>query len=272
MTSESTDQLPPSSEEPYVLWSPGERRAWEANNRWDLWAALLQLGRSQYMVRYKIARPKLHDHLIALVLGNLADRHSAPKRSLLKQAWDIPNFQEAFATGVSARRSRDPELAIVALHRSVELAWLANSSGAIQALVTLAAAYRDIGDARAARRIYEAILLLNPEDSAAMVGMAAVLREGGEYEAGISLCESALALNPDNAYALNTLAAIHMDRGQLVIAESYFLKAANSPAPGFNHLASLRQLQKRYEERSDHEGSSRVAGFIASLDRGQSGV
>ncbi len=196
----------------------------------------------------------------AIARNNLADLDKFIGRAdEMAQVATLSTFDEAFAVGVAARRSRRHALAVAALERALSL-----RPESLHAWNALGAAHRHRGNPDAARSAYEHALGLT-RNPVSLVGLGAVARDVRDFARAIELYSQVLAINAYNAYGLNGLGGVYVDIGQLEDAERCFTEASKLYEGRDEAVQCLTDLRERYRERGDAEGSARIKNWLKTL-------
>jgi len=130
--------------------------------------------------------------------------------------------------------------------------------------VNLGAAFEEVGDVDAARRHYEAALLLQPNWPEALYNYAVLLGRIGETERAAALYRRIVRLRPNHALAHYNLGLIYDEQKNTAAAvREYQAAVRSSPdyAPAHNNLAVDLYTLGRYREAWRHVHAARRLGF-----------
>lgn len=177
----------------------------------------------------------------------------------IQAALAAAGYNELMAVGMSARKRRQYDLAIAALSRAVEL-----RPASVYAWNALGGSYRHSGKLARAQESYRRALALG-ENPASLVGLGAVERDLGHYEEAVRLYDTVLLNNPDDAFALNGIGGVYTDMGKLREAEDCFQRALQLSDGNEQAVDGLESLKGKYAERGDTAGVKRIMQWLARL-------
>jgi tetratricopeptide (TPR) repeat protein len=173
----------------------------------------------------------------------------------------IDDYDEAFATGVAARRQGNVTLAVAALERAVGL------RPTVYALTALGAAYRSDGRLAEAEVAYQRAINVNGH-VAARVGLAAVYADRGRLTDASRIYRQILDVDDRNVYALNGLGALLLKRGRLEQAEGCFVRSAEIGEVRDESMSRLADLGAEYARCGDAAGARRIQAVLDRLRPG----
>lgn len=179
-------------------------------------------------------------------------------KELIHSISNINSYEEAFATGVAAKRRNEIMIAITALKRAIEL------KPTKYALNALASAYRSANNLDIAEKIYKDILLRD-DNLVSQVGLAAVYRDKGMLAEARKIYENVLRQNKENCHALNGLGGVYSDLGMLGDAEMCFEKALEIGGARDESIHNLEKLKEVYLAQNNSDGVTRIDAILAHL-------
>lgn len=188
----------------------------------------------------------------------------------------ITSFKEARDLGVmsSKARPKDYALAIAALQRAYRLdprrkvkPGEAPDPGLFVVPTRLAAVYREIGQTRKARELYEWVLK-RQESRYARVGLAAVLEDEGKSTEALALYEEVLERSPNDSYALKGIARSLSKLGRIDEAiEAYESAATKGDTQKDTAFAvdGLQKIRVRLADQGQEAKARRVGDALRRL-------
>ena len=188
-----------------------------------------------------------------------ADERARRRAEEIQTALAAAGYNELMAVGVSARKRRQYDLAIAAFTRAVEL-----RPASVYAWNALGATYRHSGKLARAQESYRRALALG-ENPVSLVGLGAVERDLRNYDEAVRIYDTVLLDNPDDAFALNGIGGVYADMGKLREAEDCFKRALELADGREQAVDGLEVLKGKYAERGDATGFERVTQWLAHL-------
>lgn len=188
-----------------------------------------------------------------------AEERARRRAEEIQAALAAAGYNELMAVGMSARKRRQYDLAITAFTRAVEL-----RPASVYAWNALGGSCRHSGKLARAQESYRRALALG-ENPVSLVGLGAVERDLGHYEEAVRLYDAVLLDDPDNAFALNGVGGVYTDMGNLQEAEDCFQRASQLADGHEQAVDGLEVLKGKYAERGDAADVERVTRWLAHL-------
>lgn len=188
-----------------------------------------------------------------------AEERARRRAEEIQAALAAADYNELMAVGVSARKRRRYDLAVAALTRAVEM-----RPTSVHAWTALGALYRHSGELERAQESYRRALALG-EDPVLLVALGAVERDLGNHEEAVRIYDKVLLDNPDDTFALNGIGGVYADIGKLREAEDCFKRASELADGCEQAVDGLEVLKGKYAERGDTAGVERVTQWLAHL-------
>lgn len=168
-------------------------------------------------------------------------------RDRLERAVDLDDklWEAWFNLGVIRAREGDDRGAVDAYDHSVKL----NPSHSDSRLGR-AEAYRRLGDTNKAKRDYQQLLEIDPEDREASARLASLLRESKDYEGALDVIREALRQAGANADLYVELALVYLAQGRDELAGLVLHKAADldNKQPAIYNGLALLALEKGQDQ------------------------
>jgi tetratricopeptide (TPR) repeat protein len=131
-----------------------------------------------------------------------------------------------------------------------------NEEQLVQANLTLAMAYDELGNKKRSRQAYARVLELDPHNTLAMNNLAFQLAQDGiMLQHALTLARNAALLEPANGVFLDTLGWVYFRLGNYSVAREMIEKAV---ATGASEAEIYQHLGMVYEKLGEHEKSNKM--------------